>query len=78
MSAPLGPLTPDRVLQQGSSFAWAYELRAREHAAGLGSPDLTEFQRGAWREVLAHELTDEERATAPRRLTGRIQQRRGR
>jgi hypothetical protein len=38
MSAPLEPLTPDRLPQQGGSLTWARELRAREHAAGLGSP----------------------------------------
>jgi hypothetical protein len=66
------PLTlpPVRAsVQQGGQHAWAQALRDRERALGLGTPLMTEFQRSVWRDVFKDELTDQERATAPRRRT---------
>jgi hypothetical protein len=66
MSTSSELLTPDRAPHGGGKPAWATALRQREHELGLGCPGLTVFQREAWREVYADQLTPEERATAPR------------
>lgn len=65
-----------QTAQQADPLAWARRLRTQEHAAGLGWKGMTRFNRVAWRDALAAELTERERQTMPRKEEQQQQRRR--
>lgn len=66
-------LRPVASVQQSDPLGWARALRELERANGYGWKGMTRFNRIAWREALAIELTDEERRTMPRQEQGRTE-----